>query len=61
MNRRTFLLLTGCWLAIAALAPSVPGCVGADTAVTTTTIGSNGPTTTADDSSFATEKGPGSD
>jgi uncharacterized protein (DUF362 family) len=59
MDRRTFLLHTGRWLAIAGLAPLVPGCVGADTAVTTTTSGSGGTTTTADDSSFSTEKGPG--
>ena len=61
MNRRTFLLHTGRWLAIAGLAgvaPLLPGCAG--TAATTTTAGSGEPgsTTTADDSSGASVTGP---
>ncbi len=45
MDRRTFLLHTGCWLAIASLAPFVPGCARALT--TTAAPTEEGPPTTA--------------
>jgi uncharacterized protein (DUF362 family) len=61
MDRRTFLLHTGRWLAIASLAPFVPGCARALTTSTTEGPTEDGPPTTAadDGSGTATTSGTG--
>ena len=47
MDRRTFLLHTGRWLAIASLAPLIPGCARALTTSTSDVPAEEGPPTTA--------------
>ena len=61
MDRRTFLLHTGRWLAIASLAPFVPGCASALTTSTSQGPTEDGPPTTASDGSSgsATTSGTG--
>ena len=62
MDRRTFLLHTGRWLAVAGLAgagPLLSGCGPAATTTTTAGSGAQGTSTTADDSSGASVTGPG--
>jgi uncharacterized protein (DUF362 family) len=57
MDRRTFLLHTGRWLAVAGLAgvaPFVPGCAQAVTTTTTVSAGEEGPPTTSAGGSVST-------
>jgi uncharacterized protein (DUF362 family) len=59
MDRRTFLLHTGRWLAIASLAPLVPGCADALTTTTSevATPGQGSPTTTSTTGSGTSSSG----